>query len=105
MEKPMAEYIVSRKDWTFASVEMGINMLNNPLNDAAYEQRIKEFIEILAADSRPVFVTDIFTHNGEKQERTELFKMCIRDRLYGKPASLSAGNKHDRGEIFFHPGG
>lgn len=51
MEKPMAEYIVSRKDWTFASVEMGINMLNNPLSDAAYEQRIKEFIEILAADS------------------------------------------------------
>ena len=45
MEKPMAEYIVSRKDWTFASVEMGINMLNNPLSDAAYEQRIKEFIE------------------------------------------------------------
>ena len=63
MEKPMAEYIVSRKDWTFASVEMGINMLNNPLSDAAYEQRIKEFIEILAADSRPVFVTWAVAHS------------------------------------------
>lgn len=93
MEKPMAEYIVSRKDWTFASVEMGINMLNNPLNDAAYEQRIKEFIEILAADSRPVFVTDIFTHNGEKQERTELFRDIVRKHAEGTNLIYTPGKQ------------
>lgn len=93
MEKPMAEYIVSRKDWTFASVEMGINMLNNPLSDAAYEQRIKEFIEILAADSRPVFVTDIFTHNGEKQERTELFRDIVRKHAEGTNLIYTPGKQ------------
>lgn len=93
MEKPMAEYIVSRKDWTFASVEMGINMLNNPLSDAAYEQRIKEFIEILAADIRPVFVTDIFTHNGEKQERTELFRDIVRKHAEGTNLIYTPGKQ------------
>ena len=93
MEKPMAEYIVSRKDWTFASVEMGINMLNNPLSDAAYEQRIKEFIEILAADSRPVFVTDIFTHNGEKQERTELFRDIVHKHAEGTNLIYTPGKQ------------
>ena len=111
MEKPMAEYIVSRKDWTFASVEMGINMLKKPLSDAAYEKRIEEFMGILAADGRPVFVTDIFTHNGDMQERTELFREIVRKhaegtkliytpgkQLLSNPEYISADMTHPTGE-------
>ena len=88
----MAEYIVSRKDWTFASVEMGINMLKKPLSDAAYEKRIEEFMGILAADGRPVFVTDIFTHNGDMQERTELFREIVRKHAEGTKLIYTPGN-------------
>ena len=93
MEKPMAEYIVSRKDWTFASVEMGINMLKKPLSDAAYEKRIEEFMGILAADGRPVFVTDIFTHNGDMQERTELFREIVRKHAEGTKLIYTPGKQ------------
>lgn len=83
MEKPMAEYIAARKDWTLASVEMGINMLNKPLRDEDYEKRIKEFLGVLAKDGRTVFVTDIFNHNGEKQERTAIFRDIVRRHAHG----------------------
>lgn len=78
IEKPMAEYIVSRKDWTFASVELGINLLGKTLTDGEFEDRVKEFLQILAADGRKVFVTDIFTYLGEPQERGEVFRAIVR---------------------------
>lgn len=58
MEKAMAEYIVSRKDWDFATVEMGINMLE--MDAALFEERVDEFSEILSRDSRPIYATSIY---------------------------------------------
>ena len=48
MERTMAEYIVSRKDWDFASIEMGVNMLGSEYSVELFEERVKEFVDIMA---------------------------------------------------------
>ncbi len=71
LEEAMAEYIVSRKDWNFASVEMGINMLGEDFDECLFEERVDRFTEILAGDTRPVFATDIFTHYPSDKGKLE----------------------------------
>lgn len=77
MEAAMAEYIVSRQDWDFASVEMGINVVNN-FSIAQFGERIDKFTEILAKDTRPIFATDIFQCWCENQEKMELFREIVK---------------------------
>ncbi len=88
MEPEMAEYMVSRKDWDFASVEMGINAVEKRkgVTVEEFERRIDRFTAILAADSRPVFATSIFGFNDEPdQELAEKLRCIVRkyasDRL------------------------
>ena len=81
MEAEMAEYIVSRKDWSFASVEMGINAVEKRkgVDIEEFEKRIDRFTTILAADSRPVFATSIFGFNDEPdQELAEKMRRIVR---------------------------
>ncbi len=77
MEEKMAEYLVSRKDWDFASVEMGINAVGEKrrLSLFEFEKRVDCFTRILAEDSRPVFATSIFGFNGEETEQELAGKM------------------------------
>ena len=70
MEQAMAEYIISRKDWDFASVEMGINMCNENFTANDFEERICRFVPILDRDSRPIFATDIFGCNRQERQQT-----------------------------------
>ena len=79
MEEAIARYIVSRQDWTFASVEMGINALGNkrPITDDEFEKRIDTFTRILSEDKRPVFATSIFQFNGHEQERGAKFREIV----------------------------
>ncbi len=79
-EEAMARWIVSRKDWHFATIEMGINMLN--MEDAAFEQRIDTFTGIMAEDGRPVFATSIFFHHGDA-EKSARFRSIV--RKYAEP--------------------
>lgn len=76
-EKCVAEYIVNRKDWDFLSLEIGINMLKD-FDEAAFEERVKQFLEIIAADSRPVFVTSVFRYEGDGQERGKHFREIVK---------------------------
>ncbi|MGI6106814.1 MAG: SGNH/GDSL hydrolase family protein [Lachnospiraceae bacterium] len=78
-EKAMAEYIVSRKDWDFASAELGINMLRG-FSESEFAGRVEEFLRILNSDPRPVFVTDIFGFSDpEGQEKAMRFRKIVRD--------------------------
>ena len=87
MEENMARYIVSRNDWDFASVEMGINAIGDKhgMSDEEFEHRIDVFTSILANDKRPVFATSIFQFNGEGQEKGKLYREIVKkyaqDRL------------------------
>ena len=95
LERAMAEYIVSRKDWNFASVEMGINMLGEDYDEALFEERVDRFTEILAGDPRPVFATDIFTHcpqDERKREKSERYREIVK-RYAGKRLIFTEGKK------------
>ena len=76
MEKAMAEYIVSRKDWDFATVEMGINMLGENLGE--FERNIDIFTRILQQDSRPVFATSIYGFSDPSgQEKGKIMRYIV----------------------------
>lgn len=77
LEKEMAEYIVSRRDWDFASMEMGVNMLGS-FTEAEFERRVDVFTAILARDPRPVFATSIFGFNGGDQKKASAFRDIVR---------------------------
>ena len=68
LEKSMAEYIVSRKDWDFATVELGVNMLRE--DPVRFEENLDIFTEIISKDKRPVLATSIFGLNDPKDMKT-----------------------------------
>lgn len=77
LECSLAEYLINRKDWDFISIEMGINMLHN-YDEISFEERVKSFLEIIAKDERPVFVTSIFGYQGELQEKAICFREIVK---------------------------
>lgn len=91
LEECMAEYIVSRKDWNFASVEMGINMLGPEFSLELFEERVKAFLEVISRDSRLVFLTSVFGFIGEYQEKAEAYRKIV---------SECAGKYADKNIIF-----
>ncbi len=77
MEKEMAEYLVSRKDWDFATVEMGINMVETK-DIHLFERNIDAFTKILSEDSRPVYATSIYGFNDPGlQETADQFRAVV----------------------------
>lgn len=78
LEKEMAEYLVSRKDWDFASVEMGINMIGEIFSEELFEERVREFVNILAEDPRPVFATSLFGFLGQDQKKGKRYREIVR---------------------------
>lgn len=75
MEKAMAEYIVSRKDWDFATVEMGINMLGMDME--LFERNIDEFTKVLSEDPRPIFATSIYGYSDPATQEDGVKKRAI----------------------------
>ncbi len=80
-EKTMAEHIVSRKDWDFLTLEIGINMLG--FTEAEFEERVRDFTAIVEQDGRPVFVTSIFGFVGQG-EKAQNFREIVRKYAEGR---------------------
>lgn len=84
-DRAIAEWLVSRKDWHFATLEMGINMLG--MSEKEFEERVDAFTGIFADDGRPVFATSIFhfngDHAGERPSKAEVFRSIV--RKYAEP--------------------
>ncbi len=76
LEKAMAEYLVSRRDWSFASLEMGINMLS--FREEDFEARVDAFTDVFARDGRPVFATSIFGFGGTEQAKAARFREIVK---------------------------
>lgn len=94
MEAAMAEYIISRKDWDFASVEMGINMCSDRFTEDDFEGRIREFVPILNQDARPIFATDIFGCNRrERQKKVTRFRQIVERYTEGTALIYTNGLK------------
>lgn len=83
LEKDMAEYIVSRRDWTAATVEMGINMLGG-FTEEQFARRVRTFVDVMAADGRPVYVTSLFGYMGENQEKGAAFRRIVKEETAGR---------------------
>lgn len=105
LEPETAAYITGRKDWTFASVEMGVNMLGESYD--VFRNRVREFVGILARDSRPIFATSLFVTNYPEQERDAAFRRIVREETEGKLIFTDGmelmGNRAFISEDLVHP--
>lgn len=83
LEPGMANYIASRKDWDFATLEMGINVIDIDAED--YRKRIKYFISTVAKShlDKKIFCIDLFyTHSDfMKNGRAEMFRQIMRETI------------------------
>ncbi|MDD4113283.1 MAG: hypothetical protein PHC56_09685, partial [Herbinix sp.] len=43
-----------------------------------FEERVREFVDILAQDSRPIFATSIFGFIGPEQEKAKIYRGIVR---------------------------
>ena len=74
-DRAIAEWLVSSREWDFATLEMGINMLG--MEEKEFEERVDVFTGIFADDGRPVFATSIFRFNGDRS-RGDVFRRIVR---------------------------
>ena len=84
-EEEMAEWIVSRDDWDFATAEMGINLVDVMEADEFYK-RASAFLDVLAKDKRTVYCTDMFTAGSDitNPEKMQKFRAIIRELTEGR---------------------
>lgn len=79
-DRAIAEWLVQRKDWHIATLEMGINMLG--MDEKEFEERVDTFTGVFADDGRPVFATSIFRfngdHAGESPSKADIFRGIVR---------------------------
>lgn len=106
LEKEMAEYIVNRKDWDFATAELGVNMLPDEFSYEFFEKRVDDFTDILSGDDRKVFATSIFGFTEPDQTKAVRYREIVRKyaedrllftdglKLLDNPAYISADLIH-----------
>jgi hypothetical protein len=78
LEPEMARYIVGRSDWDFASFELGINMIGDNFSESEFDARVSNFIDIIAGDSRPIFVTSLFGFCFQNQDKARRYREIVR---------------------------
>ena len=106
MEKVMAEYLVSRKDWDFATLELGINMLG--FEASVLERRADEFTAVLASDGRPVYATNLYGFSSAvDQEKGDEIRRIVekyaRDRLWFQDGRAILDDPVGISQDMFHP--
>lgn len=74
-DRAIAQWLVSSREWDFATLEMGVNMLG--MEEKEFEERVDVFTGIFADDGRPVFATSIFRFNGDNG-RGDVFRRIVR---------------------------
>lgn len=83
-EEEMARYLCGRKDWEFASLELGVNMLKEEFSVELFESRVEKFVDIMARDGRTVFVTDVFGYNGDWQDKAAQYRRIVEKYASGR---------------------
>ena len=107
LEPAVADYLVSRRDWHFASLAMGINMLG-AFSPAAFRTRVRRFIAPFAADPRPVVATDmVVTDYPENPRKVAQFRQIVKEETAGKLPYISGlallGDESDLSSDLLHP--
>lgn len=85
LEPAMADWIVSRRDWHLASLEMGINIFGIQVDE--FRRKVRCFLEPFAADTmeRPVACLDLLPHGaeirGEGAEKARQFRQVVAEEV------------------------
>jgi len=85
-ERQMADYIASRKDWDFASLEMGINMVTG-FDADEFKNRVEYFVAKIA-ESHPgkyIFCIDMFPFYmdfTEGETKNEIFREIVKKAVF-----------------------
>lgn len=82
LEPEMADYIMSRTDWDFATLELGVNMIGR-FTVEEFEQRVIAFLGKLQHDPRPIFVTSMFALYGD-DKKARRFRAIVREQCTGR---------------------
>lgn len=81
MEPCMADYIAERKDWDFATLEMGINVINT-MSEEEFENRVRYFVYKIASENpdKTVVCIDMFyfSLDYENNEKADVYRNIVR---------------------------
>jgi len=84
LERDIADYIAGRTDWSFASLELGINVLRRIEVDD-FERRVDYFVERIATahPDKWIFCMDLFTvqEDLEGERKVEDFRRVVREKV------------------------
>ncbi len=81
LEPEVADFIASRDDWDFATLELGINMVGG-FSAEAFDARAHQFVATVAATGRRVFVLDLLPFvNDADPAKVASFRQSVRDAV------------------------
>lgn len=95
LEPELAEWIVSRRDWKFAVLELGANLFHLPPEE--FRKKVRKFLTFFAADSerRRVFILDLLPNTGEirgaELEKAAAFRRVVREESASADAAANGG--------------
>jgi len=82
LEEGMADYIASRNDWDFATLELGINVIDVMEADE-FKHKVNYFINKVAKENpqKKIVCIDLFYHHYdyEKNNKTDVFRNIVRE--------------------------
>ncbi|WP_461227269.1 GDSL-type esterase/lipase family protein [Lacticaseibacillus suihuaensis] len=83
LEPGVADALVARPDWDFATLEMGINMLGG-FSVADFRARVRRFIAPFAEDPRPVLAFDmVATDYPDDPAKVAQFRQVVQSECAG----------------------
>lgn len=84
MEACMADYIAERKDWSFATLEMGINVINN-MEEKVFKDRVRYFISKIGSENplKPIVCIDMFyfSLDYENNKKADIYRKIVRQTV------------------------
>ncbi|MCM8766807.1 MAG: hypothetical protein NC816_00875 [Candidatus Omnitrophica bacterium] len=84
LEKEIADYIAERKDWDFATFELGINMVGS-FEVEEFKKRVDYFIEKIVKENQEkyLFFIDMFPFymDFDNQEKQKKFREIVRNKV------------------------
>lgn len=88
VENALADYFAARTDWDIISLELGINLLNDPMTQHEFTARVRTMVQTLmkAHPEKPIVLITTYPVHSDMQDesdplrqRNEAFRQVLRD--------------------------
>ena len=84
LEPEMAAYLAARPDWDFATLELGINLVDH-VDAGQFERLVDAFVEkiVRSNPAKPIFCIDLFPCRQERRDpkRVARFRQVVREKV------------------------